>query len=114
MIVAWSLTEMVRYTFYALALLKLQSNVVTWLRYTLFYVLYPIGASSEVYLAYLAAPLAHKLHPLAPQVFYVIMMVYIPGFYVLYTYMIKQRAKLMNGKTTPPVSSRPRRAKKVQ
>ena len=48
MLSAWTLTEMVRYLFYALSVVDLKVGMVTWLRYTLFIVLYPIGAGSEL------------------------------------------------------------------
>ena len=48
MVFAWSLTEVLRYTYYALSLMGAQvPPVLTWLRYTTFYVLYPLGAGSE-------------------------------------------------------------------
>lgn len=47
MVMAWSITEVIRYTNYALALLNIKSAPLEWLRYTLFYILYPIGAGSE-------------------------------------------------------------------
>ena len=52
MVLAWSLTEVPRYTYYALGLLRLQPPAwLTWLRYSTFYVLYPLGAGSEALLA---------------------------------------------------------------
>ncbi|TIB37996.1 hypothetical protein E3P86_01915 [Wallemia ichthyophaga] len=47
MIIAWSLTEIIRYSFYATSLVGRKSSVLNWLRYTTFYVLYPLGAGSE-------------------------------------------------------------------
>lgn len=52
MVLAWSLTEVPRYSYYALGLLALQPPPwLTWLRYSTFYVLYPLGAGSEALLA---------------------------------------------------------------
>ncbi len=42
---AWSITEMIRYSFYAGGLLHMTPGVLTWLRYTLFIILYPIGVT---------------------------------------------------------------------
>ena len=58
MVLSWSLTEVVRYAFYATSLLS-QHDVpylLLYLRYTTFYVLYPLGASSEAFLIYSTLP----------------------------------------------------------
>ncbi|KAL4078417.1 tyrosine phosphatase-like protein [Scleroderma yunnanense] len=48
MVLAWSLTEVLRYTYYTLSLMSARvPHALTWLRYTTFYVLYPLGAGSE-------------------------------------------------------------------
>ena len=56
MILAWSLTESIRYPFYALSLLNHKPYTLLYLRYTTFYILYPLGAFSEAYLNYLTLP----------------------------------------------------------
>lgn len=101
---AWSFTEVVRYLFYALKELNGVPFVLTWLRYTTFYVLYPLGVSSEMAMVYLALPrikaeglwTLHMPNPLNFAFDYYIMcllicMAYLPGFPKLYTYMMKQR-----------------------
>lgn len=50
MVLAWSITESVRYPFYANSLMGSESDGLLWARYTLFYVLYPLGAGSEAML----------------------------------------------------------------
>lgn len=50
MILAWSVTECIRYAFYALSLLGFAPKPLHWLRYNTFYVLYPLGAGSEAFL----------------------------------------------------------------
>lgn len=70
MVLSWSLTEVVRYTFYACNLLGTEPAPLLFLRYTLFYVLYPTGASSEALLIYATIPppgLGFG-HPLTPNV----------------------------------------------
>lgn len=52
MLLAWSLAELIRNTYYTLSLLSLSPSapifkLTTYLRYTAFYALYPIGAGSE-------------------------------------------------------------------
>ena len=56
MVLSWSLTEVVRYSFYACTLLGFEPRPLVFLRYTLFYVLYPSGASSEAFLILATLP----------------------------------------------------------
>lgn len=56
MVLAWSATEVIRYSFYAFNLLGENPYVLLYLRYTTFYILYPIGASSEAFLTYATLP----------------------------------------------------------
>ena len=53
LIFAWSLTEVVRYSFYGCNLLLGSAPyVLLWLRYTMFFLLYPLGVGSELALMY--------------------------------------------------------------
>jgi hypothetical protein len=45
MLFAWCITEVVRYGYFALKQVGVESRALTWLRYSLFIVLYPIGGS---------------------------------------------------------------------
>ncbi|TYJ51364.1 hypothetical protein B9479_008065, partial [Cryptococcus floricola] len=62
MLLAWSIAEVVRYSFYTLSLLPPASvpspitSLLTWLRYTSFLVLYPLGAGSEAFLSFSTLP----------------------------------------------------------
>ncbi|KAM6493983.1 PTPLA domain containing protein [Amanita muscaria] len=47
MILIWSMAELARYPFYALSLLSFKPKLLTYLRYTLFYVLMPCGGVFE-------------------------------------------------------------------
>lgn len=94
MVIAWSITEVLRYAYYAINLQGQVPDVLMWLRYTLFYVLYPIGAGSECWLIYLSLDEAYRLHPFYKYFLQAILVTYIPGFYFLYTYMIKQRKRM--------------------
>lgn len=67
MLLAWSLTEVVRYPFYFLALLGIDLYAINWLRYTLFLVLYPLGAGSEAFLSFSTLPPLDTL-PYIPRV----------------------------------------------
>lgn len=92
---SWSITEIIRYSYYASNLTGGVPYFLTWLRYTTFYVLYPTGVASEVYLIILSLNEAGFYYG---WVLRIILVVYIPGFYMLYTYMIKQRKKVLNKK----------------
>ncbi|KAG7147229.1 very-long-chain (3R)-3-hydroxyacyl-CoA dehydratase like protein [Verticillium longisporum] len=121
MLLAWSVTEVIRYSYFALTLSGLQPRVLVWLRYNTFFllypigiasdglqpkalvwlryntffVLYPIGIASECALVYLAAEPAKAYGELVPYLSYAILAIYVPGSYILYTYMMKQRRKVM-------------------
>lgn len=123
---AWSLTETVRYPFYAFSLLGLEPPYpLLWMRYSTFYILYPLGAGSEAALIYSTLPHSSPFPSWAswlqgmwkPQDYArgVLLLIWPPGkpafnlwspspelilgtlpaLYVLYTYMIKQRRKAL-------------------
>ena len=56
MILSWSLTEVIRYVFYALNLVGLEPYTLLYTRYTTFWLLYPTGASSEAFLIFATLP----------------------------------------------------------
>ncbi|CAO1599118.1 MAG: hypothetical protein LQ349_002298 [Xanthoria aureola] len=95
MLIAWSATEVVRYSYFVLNLRGSVPAFMTWLRYNMFYVLYPIGITSEAVLVWKASEAAGE-----PWKFvgWGVLGLYVPGSYVLYTYMIAQRRKVMKGK----------------
>jgi very-long-chain (3R)-3-hydroxyacyl-CoA dehydratase len=57
MVLSWSLTEVIRYSFYAVGLLGIEPGFLLWLRYTTFYLLYPTGAGSEAFVCFATLPL---------------------------------------------------------
>ena len=57
MAVAWSISDAIRYLYYILNLVGIKSKMVTWLRYSLFLVLYPVGTAGEFMLINLARSL---------------------------------------------------------
>ncbi|KAG0157829.1 hypothetical protein PDIDSM_5339 [Penicillium digitatum] len=67
-------------------------------RYNTFYIFYPIGISSECTLIFHALGPAGELNPLFRYLLIAILVIYVPGSYVLYTHMISQRRKIMRGK----------------
>lgn len=56
-VAAWGITEVIRYSYYALNTLNGKAPyVLLWLRYTLFYILYPLGVGSEIGLIITSLP----------------------------------------------------------
>ncbi|CAF3941695.1 unnamed protein product [Rotaria sp. Silwood2] len=45
----WSFVELFRYPYYGIRLLNKPNRIITWFRYTLWIILYPLGAFLEVY-----------------------------------------------------------------
>ncbi|KTW29702.1 hypothetical protein T552_00910 [Pneumocystis carinii B80] len=91
---AWSITEIVRYSYYAsIVFPPIQMTYSLILRYNLFYILYPLGTSSEILLIWKTlAYINHEKHAYT-LVLKGILMIYIPGFYIMYRHMIHQRRK---------------------
>jgi very-long-chain (3R)-3-hydroxyacyl-CoA dehydratase len=86
MLLAWSFTEVVRYSYFVFNLSGVGvPKLWTWLRYNTFLVLYPLGV---------ACGPAGKVNELYAYGLYAILAIYVPGFYVLFTHMLKQRARL--------------------
>ncbi|XP_072175951.1 very-long-chain (3R)-3-hydroxyacyl-CoA dehydratase 2-like [Diadema setosum] len=110
-VMAWTITEVIRYAFYVFALLNRLPYVLMWLRYTLFIVLYPIGVTGELWTIYLALPYVKStgLYSLELpndynisfdyySVLIFLMILYIPIFPRLYSHMLRQRKKMLTGK----------------
>nr|XP_002131038.1 very-long-chain (3R)-3-hydroxyacyl-CoA dehydratase 2-like [Ciona intestinalis] len=55
-LIAWTITEIIRYLFYTFVLLGVTPKVMLWLRYTLFIVLYPLGVTGELLSLYYSLP----------------------------------------------------------
>ncbi|KAG5439433.1 hypothetical protein PCANB_002007 [Pneumocystis canis] len=90
---AWSITEIVRYAYYASNLKKKAPFLLLWFRYNLFFILYPLGTSSEVWLIWKLLLHISNTHPTYSFILKAILIIYIPGFYIMYTHMISQRNK---------------------
>ncbi|KAJ3344111.1 hypothetical protein HDU93_003274 [Gonapodya sp. JEL0774] len=99
MTLAWGITEIIRYSYYALGLLGdgMIPSFLTWARYTTFFVLYPIGAGSEAALLWRSLPFAKAYSPALYYTYFGILVLYPPGLLQMYTYMIGQRAKVLGG-----------------
>ncbi|KAI8320401.1 PTPLA-domain-containing protein [Martensiomyces pterosporus] len=105
MILAWSVTECVRYSHYALTLLGVEVPVLLYLRYTLFYVLYPAGVTGELLELWAALPYAAAIRPTFKAFLLLNMVNYPPVLYKLYTHMIRQRRKVLGGNSAKPTAA---------
>lgn len=79
MLYAWSVTEVIRYSYFTLSLSGLLPGFLSWLRYNTFYVLYPLGISSECWLIYKAIGPAKESRQEYAWLLQLILFVYIPG-----------------------------------
>ena len=111
MVLAWSITEIIRYSYYTSSLLNVKIGLLTWLRYTLFIILYPLGAGSELLCIYKAFPDMALFKPYdieLPNIFnftfnlqylvIIIVLSYLFVFPQLYFYMFAQRKKILGRK----------------
>lgn len=79
MLIAWSVTEVVRYSYFVFTLSGYSPGFISWLRYNLFYVLYPLGISSECWLIYKAIEPAREVRQELAWLLQLILFVYVPG-----------------------------------
>ncbi|RAL16087.1 protein tyrosine phosphatase-like domain-containing protein [Aspergillus homomorphus CBS 101889] len=93
---AWGVTECIRYGFFVLQVSGVGvPGFWAWLRYNTFYVLYPLGISSECVMVVKALGPAAQLSALYWWFLVLVLGIYVPGSYILYTHMIAQRRKAM-------------------
>ncbi|KAE8323405.1 tyrosine phosphatase-like protein [Aspergillus sergii] len=94
MLLAWSAADTVRYSYFVVMLAGIpMPAVLKWLRYSLFFILYPVGISSEWWLMYHAANATSSL--VVAGIFYFFLVLYVPGTPMMYKYMVKQRRKTL-------------------
>ncbi len=79
MLIAWSVTEVIRYSYFVFNLSGFSPSFMTWLRYNTFFVLYPLGISSECWLIYKAIEPARAIRPELAWVLQSILVLYVPG-----------------------------------
>lgn len=108
-VVAWTVTEIIRYSFYTFSLLNHLPYIIKWARYTLFIVLYPMGVAGELLTIYAALPIVKETGLYSIRLpnkynfsfdyytFLLLVMVsYIPLFPQLYFHMLHQRRKVLS------------------
>lgn len=76
MLLAWSITEIIRYSYFVMNLRGAVPSLLTWLRYNTFYVLYPVGIASEMWLMFKASEVAEKTWQWG---FLGVLLAYVPG-----------------------------------
>lgn len=86
LVLAWSVADCTRYFYYALKLTFVPYFFVV-LRYSLFIVLYPVGALCEILVLWSIEASDSRWKILA--------MFYVPGFIFLYRHMLQQRKKYL-------------------
>jgi hypothetical protein len=79
MLLAWSATEVIRYSFFTFNLSGYSPGILNWLRYNMFYVLYPLGIGSECWLIYKAVEPATEVRLEYAWVLQLILFIYVPG-----------------------------------
>jgi len=107
--VSWSLVEVPRYAFYAWSQIATPPYWLTWLRYSLFAILYPSGISGEIWCVLRALPYFKSQPSLfsvsMPNAWnfsfsylilcYSLLALYAPGSPFMFLHMVKQRAKVL-------------------
>lgn len=95
---AWSITEIVRYMFYFFTLTVKNGapKCLIYLRYNLFWILYPTGVTSELLIIYSSLNWAQsKFCVWYKWTLIGSMLTYIPGLPMLFLHMVAQRKKVM-------------------
>jgi len=81
MLIAWSITEVIRYTYFVFTLSGYSPGIITWFRYNTFYVLYPLGISSECWLIYQSIEPARGKRQEFAWALQLILFIYVPGMF---------------------------------
>lgn len=107
-VLAWCIIEVVRYSFYVVSLMQKDIAVLSWLRYSLFLALYPIGILFELICCYIVVKFlssnsradSDTSMALFPDIrislrycIIAVMISYIPGAPILFNHMLKNRKK---------------------
>ncbi|XP_007934527.1 very-long-chain (3R)-3-hydroxyacyl-CoA dehydratase 1 [Orycteropus afer afer] len=109
-LVAWTVTEITRYSFYTFNLLNHLPYFIKWARYNFFIILYPVGVAGELLTIYAALPYVKKSGMFSLRLpnkynvsfdYYYFLLItmasYIPLFPQLYFHMLRQRRKVLHG-----------------
>ncbi|XP_034099449.1 very-long-chain (3R)-3-hydroxyacyl-CoA dehydratase 3 [Drosophila albomicans] len=117
--IIWSLVELVRYPYYVSQLLKRESALLTWLRYTIWIPLYPMGIVCEGVILLRSIPyieetkrfcvdMPNKWNSTFDMVLFLkvyLLLLALPGSYLVMSHMSKLRAKkLGRGRAKPKLN----------
>lgn len=97
MLLAWSVTEVIRYSFLALKLVGFEPAAFVWLRYSSYLILYPLGITSEMIQMWRALDPAKQTYgmPFWASLGFCLFILWPIGAYVLIGHMNKQRRKVL-------------------
>ncbi|KAB8230042.1 putative membrane protein [Aspergillus alliaceus] len=94
MLLAWSAADTIRYLYFVVMLARGPvPGPLKWLRYSVFFVLYPIGIGSEWWLMFNAARATSSC--VVAGIFGFFLVLYGPGTPMMYKYMVNQRRKVL-------------------
>lgn len=110
LLIAWSVAEIIRYSYYALNIFSIAPDILVWCRYTFFIALYPMGVTGELLCFYAAQsyvkesqlwsytlPNALNFAFSYQYLLIGIMISYVPLFPKMYLHMFSQRKKVLGG-----------------
>ena len=112
--IIWGVIEVVRYPYYLTQLLKTEISILTWLRYTIWIPLYPLGVLCEGIIILRNIPYFEETKRLCvalpnkwnfafhmPTFMYLyLIFLILPGIYFIMTHMQTIRAKKLGGRRT--------------
>ncbi|CAG9783017.1 unnamed protein product [Diatraea saccharalis] len=109
-VLAWSITEIIRYSYYGLNLMNAIPETLTFLRYSTFLILYPLGITGELLCMYhsldevkekklFTSTMPNQWNYIFDYYYFLIvyMLLYIPFFPYLFSHMLSQRKKVLGG-----------------
>ncbi|XP_068086509.1 very-long-chain (3R)-3-hydroxyacyl-CoA dehydratase 2 isoform X2 [Anabrus simplex] len=112
-LLAWTITEIIRYAYYAFNIVGFVPYLLVWLRYTTFIILYPIGVTGELLCLYAAQAYVSSTNMWSLSMpnllnftfsyhyfLLIIMFLYIPLFPQMYLHMFAQRRKVLGGSSS--------------
>ncbi|KXJ91171.1 tyrosine phosphatase [Microdochium bolleyi] len=105
LLLAWSAAEVIRYSYFVVALAgKIRGGGGTdvprwlvWIRYSMFIPLYPAGILSECWLIYNVIEPSKQRQAYYQYLLWFGLLIYIPASYILGTHMFAQRRKVLRG-----------------
>lgn len=92
LLMAWCLAEIIRYAFYLSQLFEKKTKVISWLRYSAFIIIYPVGVCLEMYIIGLSFLISQSILFRILLLFSIIL--YFVMFPKLYTHLLHQRKKM--------------------